>query len=698
MRSRLKAFTLMEMVVVAGLVALMAGMTGISFVKLRPHSSAQGLATIVVEEMRRVRQEAVTHRRPVAFVVRKDGANNFSRSYYVVEGETRPRITRSTNYSTEYNGAGMFVGTWTPTSSTPGTGLPVPAGSKWSTFDDTQAANWIASSAGLDNSGNPDDFYFIFLPDGSVRTNQLPSFADSYHLVVANGVSASGGTLTAAGEAFTVVISSIGGISLEGGISESNLPHTGNINNGSVNLSPPMVDRPLGKILPAPDPVSGGNYPSILPKPAPPTGGVDAYVRVGQFLTFQMGCTSEAGDELYGQYMITVGSNNGLPAGSNKKPGAFSMRGSTGTLVEVDPNTIQPSVGSGSFMADGGRMEWSQSEQCWRSTWQWTPPPEAIPGDVYTLTPLVRNTPTGTPKQVGIAQNVTVEFPGTVLYQTNKSGSLEVWSTHETSRTPKLFKTGAKQPTATRNGARIAWIDTAGDIQIAFRESPGDAFKLNDSSKGNCDLPALSPLGNYIAFRRNNHVFVMNTIPENDPNNAVVDVGPHQIDDGTQVKAGTQKMSWSSDGQNLYYVNDSHQVICQNFLSHKIKPTLGPATTRIAAGDPAGGSPWCAVSCGIDDTIFLMSNWNNPNFDPWFWRYAPSAAPWHHKTIGDDEATPERNPRGGMTILESWRSASTDPYVIRRSDNGGADNQNAVFLGNVTTPSDGSCLYPVWTQ
>jgi type II secretory pathway pseudopilin PulG len=685
-----KAYSLLEMVAVVGLVGTMAGMAGLSFRKLKSRAGTQGLATIVVEEIRRARQEAVTHGRPVAFVIPK-GPDSFSRSYYAVEGESCPHITRTNSFSQEFNGAGLFVGDWTSAASS--AGLPAPRASKWTNFN---VANWIASQSGHSGIGGANDFYFVFLPDGSVRTNSLPAFDNSYHVVVAGGVTTSGTTLSAASEPFTISISPIGGITVDGGIPKgSSVATPPALSNANVPLAPAQVSRPLGTITPAVDPKTGVDYPTITPKPGPVTGALKAYVKVGEFLTFDMGTASDEGEELFGQYMITVKVGNTTP-----KPGAFSMRGTNGTLVEVDSADPRvPQAGSRNWVADGGRLEWNQTESCWRSTWQWTPPPDAQPGDEFTLQPLVQNTPTGLPQPVGIPQVIRVQPPGSVLFQTDRSGAQDVYSMTLRGHNQKLLKAGASQPTATLNGSRLAWV-RGNNIEMSFREAATRGYVLNDTALPACDIPALSPLGNYIAFRRSGRIIVMNTIRETDAANLVVDVGPSQMPDGVTVKSGTEKMSWSSDGLSLFYVDDAHRVVEQKFTPKSVKPVRIGGPTPVAGmsgADSFGGRPWCAPSCGIDGTMFVMSNWNNPNYDPWFWRFNGGAG-WYHKTVTDEEVTPERNPNGGMRVLEGWRNSPANKFVIRLSDNAGPTAQNAVFVDDLTVPADGNCLYPVWTD
>ena len=206
-------------------------------------AGAQGLAFVISEEMRRVRQEAIARRRPTAFCLPTDGGNSpITRSYYVMDGEFQPRIVRSRNFKSEFAGANVFVGEWNLSSGAwSGTPLDV-TGSKWSSFDFT---NWVPST-----SAARDDNCFVFLPDGTVRTNGIKSFDNRYHLLVSAGSTATGGRagarLTGAGESYTISVSPVGGISLSSGILNENGTAGSRGNYATtVNFSAPHPDTCL---------------------------------------------------------------------------------------------------------------------------------------------------------------------------------------------------------------------------------------------------------------------------------------------------------------------------------------------------------------------------------------------------------------------------------------------------------------------
>lgn len=715
------AFTLAEMVIVVGLMSILLVLSTSNFYKVRGKSGAQGLSMTVLEEFRRVRQEAVAHRRPTALVFpTANGTKPSTSAFYVMEGETVPRVIRSVDYYGEYAGATAYVGHW------PGqtfvAGIPTATSSKWDNFD---VAAWLSSKDAKDAGYNcQNDFAYVFLPDGSLRTNSLPAFDNAYHVLIASGVSYSGtgstSTLTASGEAFTICLSNIGGIDAVGGIQgqDGSIAANGSLGTAHSTATPPGLTTNTTR---APeDATAVGSVPTIYPPPGVILDpNVDAYVRPNQFVTLEMRCNSPSGDELFCSYTVTIDHTTNKGTGS----GIFSRPGSNGGMIKDDDDH---------YSAPGGRMEWDQAAGNWKSVWQWAPPADARAGDLYTVNPLVANKRTGVPRNIGIAKTIRVVKPGKILYE--KDGTA-IWSMDEAGNRKALYRNNAAQPSASLDGARMAWV-RGGNIWLSLREDPSADVALTTS--GGCSNPCLSPSGNWIAFRRSDMIYVMKTMPEG-PGNAVVTVDNAITHTGgaKYFRDDNEKYCWSPQGDKLVYPwagpgsgdTDTGALCYKEFAIGSAGPPA-PGVRKVlcpANRFPGIESPWMSSSWGVDglNTIFASENWNDTsmappaNYRPYAFRFPADLTsnsnptnPYWWADARVEETLVERNPHGGNTFLEcvapvSGGTPGTRQIIKINSDaipTGIAPGTGWLTLPNATTApaltqtSDGSCLRPVWSQ
>ena len=106
-----RGFSLLEIMMVLLILSVFSAIGIQSLHRGKDKAGAQGLAFVISEEMRRTRQEAIARRRPTAFVLPTNNGNSpITRSFYVMDGEYRPRIVRTRNFKTEYAGANIYVG------------------------------------------------------------------------------------------------------------------------------------------------------------------------------------------------------------------------------------------------------------------------------------------------------------------------------------------------------------------------------------------------------------------------------------------------------------------------------------------------------------------------------------------------------------------------------------------------------------
>lgn len=660
-----RAFTLLEILMTLAIASLVTVLALVNVTRGQDRAGAKGLASILEEELRRVRQEAIARRRPTAIVFPTNGGRaSACRSYYVMEGEAEPRVVRSRNFLSEFNGADIFIGRWPLLSgSYAATDFDV-AGSKWNMFS---VNDWLpaGSPARSDNT-------FVFLPDGSVRTNGVPGFDNHYHIVVAAGVgytpaSSANANLTAAGECYTIRLSPIGGVSLTTGLFGQD---------GSVRVAGRQSSRITHQAEPVttvtaddPEPVPG--YPKILPIPVSPTkpADVDAVISKDQYVTLEMQATSPTGEQLFCNWKVIT---------TTGKTSAFSMQ----------------SEGSGADEA-GGRMEWDQSLRggsgAWRAVWQWRPPTDALPGERYDLKCEVQNVDSGE-KHVSI-KKFEITPPGKILFESDRNGHAEVWTMDENGERERRYLGSAGAPagapSATLGGNRIVY-EQNGNLILHTPLDPGNDIQL--TTGGDCHLPAISPNGNFVAFFEGGKVRVMKCGAG--ATHRIVDVGdPVAFSGGHTFYWETVKIAWSPDGNELLFPSAGQL----HYADIAVGPGGDPIVTPRGQGVTTigGGQPVSSATYALDNRIFITNNYNLPNYDPWIFVSTGGALPTgstrYYLSVGYEDSSVERNPRGEDKLLICRAAAGPPP----------GNRQLHIVTGTTVGPAltaSGNNIHPVWTK
>ena len=632
----------------------------------RNKAGAQGLALVISEELKRVRQEAIARRRPTAFVLPTDGGRSpVTRSFYVIDGEYKPRITRSRNFRTEFSGADLFVGTWNLASgSWSNTPLTV-AGSKWADFD---VNNWLPAG-----SSSLTDNCFVFLPDGTVRTNGIKSCDQSYHIVVAAGATSSGNrtsaALTGAGESYSVNISPVGGVSMSSGVyGESGSLQQRGTYSTTVNFSAP---RPANVTAVTPDPYDSN--PKIYPIPnlssLPPTDRPDALINKNQYVTLQMQATSDSGDQLYCEWKVD---------GPGTKTGAFSLQST--------------STSSGA----GGRMEWNQSLNggtgAWNALWQWRPPADAIAGEVYNLTCEVQNIRSGGGK-VQIQRKFEIKPPGKILFESDRDGHPAIYTMDEAGQRERRYLDYCKNPTATLDGLRIMYVKDAnpgrGTLYLHTPLDPSGDVCLNTTCN-DCELPSISPRGNVVAF------FTTNTSDSTARDLWVMKVGVNAVrqfvatlhlpsNPALPGDYGMNKVSWTTDGSFLLFGDGN--VLKKAAIS---TPGLGAPVVGSIDAISTGTGNISSASATFDNGILYTDNYSP--YDPWIKRDDTNNR--QYLSVGFEDGAVERNPRGASQFMISHSRNSPvqrQLHVVTITSSATAD------VGGALTGA-GNNTHPVWTR
>jgi type II secretory pathway pseudopilin PulG len=671
-----KAFTALEVLLVVTLVFVVAVIGFPSVQEAKPRSSVRAVAMQLAEDLRLARQTAIAKNMPVGVLFpNENGTKAVTRGYCFMEGHTDPKVTKVVDYSRTNAEACIFIGYWRLGDPAKTTSVTEPAIS-------AHAKNFSMTSW----NGASRDYAFVFLPSGVTKTNDLPHFDGAYHIVVAKAVDAATRSsaelpgdflltaLTAMASpspyyelsgvwtpALTISITPLGNVGVSEGVAgiEPAL---------MMSTSAPALDQ--GAALP-PVWTGGNNAPTVLagdpkvpnsgdlkiyPEPnidALPKDGsgvpfVDAFVRRDRHLNFSVRATDGEGDVPYCRW------SDALTSGSGPPNGTFSVAG------EVE-------------------MEWSQAQSKYLSSVQWTPPPNAVAGEDYTITLAVSDRKGGT---ATLSRKIRI-MEGKIFFTSNRDVTDEIYvmnpdGTEQTRMTNNSWEDFA--PVCSPDGTKIAFF---GAGEIYMMNADGSGFKnLTNNPSSFEGYPSWSPDGTKLAYSHERiRMNVMNadgtgmtavvgTPPyysswSPDGTKIVFAAGPHLNEwiyvinaDGTGMAkltdhplgvTGDCYPAWSPDGTKIafsssrssiwriYVMNPdgTGQTSLTNGSTQDLSPSWSPDGTRIAfsrgAGDPASTGLYEIYIMNSDGTEQMrLTNNNGRNLYP-SWsrevRTAPATGP-----------------------------------------------------------------------
>lgn len=328
-------FSLLEVVMVMALTTLLLGLAAANLRTGAAGANSRGLATVVAAELRQARQQAISTQQPVAVIIpTRNGTMAWSQGVYVATGESVAHITRAVNFGREQPGGLLFMGVW-PLASGALTTTPPTSGDRAATLN---LSTWLPASM-------QSDYAFVFTPSGGVVTLGLPMFDGAYHLVACAGGSFAPGSPffspTSLGRPWTVTLDASGEVSLSSGL----LKQDGSVSLTSAqsvvaNANPLPAVTALGPSTPVLQALAA--LPAAPPGSLPP--GADLAVTSGSICTLAVNATDLSGRDLY-----------------------VNWSGDGGNFTFSGPE----------------RMVWDAEAQLWTSRWQWSPPVNMAPGDVY---------------------------------------------------------------------------------------------------------------------------------------------------------------------------------------------------------------------------------------------------------------------------------------------------------------------------
>jgi type II secretory pathway pseudopilin PulG len=522
-------------VLVIGSIMLTLGFTGLN--KARKSGGSRGLATAVASELRLAREKAIAKGSPVA-VVFPQGAG---RSLFFIEGDTLPAVTRSVNYAGDYPSGTITVATYSGPSFEQNLSMPGSKSKSWEEGMDT----WLPDAY-------KNDFVFMFIPNGSVVTNDLPAADGTYRVIVSMGVevspsgapSGSGHVngndgvyyrLEAAGEPFTVAISE----------------------SGAVESMPQLLGSSGGI------PTLGAGDPEVVPPPhpevsytvkkpdlffnrvTPPAEEVDGemvhVINKGEYLTLEVFAHSEDGKPLYAGW-----TDDPVTKGTDPQyKGRFSVPGGELERMEFYPEYD---------VYEDGRPP---VKDVWRSVWTWTPPSAAEAGDRYNLEVDVRDAKKQQVAQLPDVLPVDVAPPGEVVFE-RKGPSSGHWHLFT------MWADGSRLTRLTDGPHDFRYASaTADGKMVAFERDGNEVWVMNVDGTGQLKVadgqaPTISPTGDSIAYLR-----ASPTATEPNRGYAYIkrlDSGPGATDQvqtfmGTAAGVGDSgdRVAYSANGRWLYF-------------------------------------------------------------------------------------------------------------------------------------------------
>ena len=481
-KAKRHGFSMLELIFAAGLMGMSVGLFVLSGgTRLKAKPGADALAEALANDLGQARLQAMRQLSPVAVMFPCDGGRPHCASLYQLEGLTNPHVARSHNFAGDFPGFSIFVGRWTGNE----TLAPLVVGTKWADFDVLQ---WLPDAREKDSA-------LIFMPDGTVRGTRaganLPQFDGEYHLAVSAGVNYSGDTLTGAGETNTVCINGGGAIRVESGLTGSTIRTIGT----TVNSSPPstpVTQTNLGHALGATKGASSLPSPSNgNPTRIPP----DGYATVTAFAHDQ----NLSGERLFLRWTVVA------PPG--KGDGVFSipLDPSKGAAMDFNPKAT---------IIDGGAVV----KPAYESSYQWHPPANAEPDEVYSLQLRLQDQATGTWLPVQIQKDVKIEPYGAILFEYSKGSERGLYRMNVNGTGKSRFhvvpSTPAEplnyhefSPAVSPDGNRIVFLSNDRDgvppgCQDIFL-TDRNGLTCTQVTRGLwCEAPCLSPDGTRVAFKR----------------------------------------------------------------------------------------------------------------------------------------------------------------------------------------------------
>lgn len=624
-----RGLTLIEIVFGMTLVVILAYLALSSLSSAKEKVSTHGLATAVMEEFKAARQTAIKSGQPVAVGIPTDGGGQpCATSLYRIQGWNRPYVNWSAGFRGDYPGLGFAAATWSPA---PPAGTPnLPATAKFFNFDAGALAEWLPDDT-------EQDYIFLYLPDGSLITNGLPSVNGEYTLVIAdqpNFTGAAPGNVQIAGGTNPMVIylSPAGGVDLATGCPGATL---------GAGIDP-ASSTPKGRTEPVP-PASQTIALSELTVRPNPTGVPGEGVCVpGQYVTLEILAYSPEGVALFANWNHSNVADPNNPAvkgmftypdGQQTSPG---LTGEADRMEYVPYHQLTPQQQDPAFW---GGFAPSVGQGVFRAQWSWTVPIFSDEGDEYDVTVNVQNaTANATILNPPPPVRMNPAPPGKMIVERRDpvTGLWQLWRMNPDGSGERLLSPKGISET-------MASIDRSGTKMALLQGNPGNRYvkirpvngKKESFSRGpgNYTSVSLSPDGSWVSYRDDTGGPTGGTlITERTDGSAIFTKPQGWYGGGYNVKKG--RSGWSWDGRYMLYGTENglgnafiHAVDLSNpgTPADPGVPIIGPVIGHLSGVHERlfcptvynfGGQDHVIVSCSGRDAFLLdlpLSNYTTPN-------------------------------------------------------------------------------------
>lgn len=415
-KTRTRGFSFIEVMVCLSLLGLLLSIAVLRQGSERSRASSQAIAREMVAELKAARAKAMAQGRPVA-VCWPGGGKLSCQSFYIMEGVSKGRITRSRDFSQDFDQGYLAVGFWKEATITPS--------SEAST--EVNPATWLPS--------NFSDYAMIFDGHGRVVTNDLPLQDGSYHILACSAVGASTGTPIGTGlmvskPAYHKFSRASGAHTITVAI-DGTVGSTEGMPGLAVDAHPFPMDPPVGPRRIQSTTFASPTVESVALQPSASLAPVGTITRTGSLNVAVKG-SDPSGDDLF------------LEWSAEKLGGASTDEG---------------------YFSRPGRvpMDWNPKIGQWESTISWTPPDDAAVGDTFKLSFVMSNS-AGTMGSDGYAELSEIEIvKDDLLFAT---GALGIYKIHANGTGFDKIMSNDKGPgyiNVSPDGSRIIWDQSAWD-------------------------------------------------------------------------------------------------------------------------------------------------------------------------------------------------------------------------------------------
>ena len=547
MPNGVRGFTMIELMVSMALMTMLIGLGMRNWGSHRDRAGSEGMVLVVASEVEAARAKALSSHLPVAFCLpSQNGSRPHTQSFYLMEGEVEPRATTTRLFTGDFPDSYIAAVFWGEAT----LNRPTRAGS----FPADAVSTWLGSTVGQ-------DFALVFMPDGSVMSNDLPLMDGEYRLLVASGLvttpDSPGGNplmpipgrpqnflLTQAYAAHTIAISPQGEVRVTPGVKN---PAGVSIETGMIGTdSEPATSTP-----PAPPAASTPTIQSVAVYPKPFLNP-KATVQQERNLSLTVEARDVDGQPLYCTWQSE-------PLGVGEK-GFFSLEA-------------------------GHPMTWDKAKRSWVSQCTWAPPPAAQVGAQYVLTCLVTDADGNVVNnKADILNPVTVIPPGKILFERGQTltSDRDVFVVNSDGTGMRNLTDGPRgddTPSISPDGAKVVWVNrnegSKGEVYAMNTDGTGKVrITTNNESEGS---PCWSPDGTRIFYSRGGAYYSANAN------------GSGEAYFPTIMGSSNTGLSFSPDGR--YVAHSALMGPGEIIVGEYANIPLGPPTVRDATNVTNNNTP-----------------------------------------------------------------------------------------------------------